>query len=145
MSAVCVCGAFSPKAADLHLAAHKANCIWFGKQDIPAIERRPKSARLEEFDRETATITLRRGEVYGPPREDFERVQAIYAAQIGDQGDADLDPAVRHVFYMMAVKLARLRRSPAHLDSWIDINGYARTGVMVTDDLLPGGARYGCR
>lgn len=114
------------------------NCALHGV--TPAVLRRRHTARLDEFDKQAATITQIRGADYGPPRQDFERAQAIFKAIMGD--GADVDPAVCHVFYMMAVKLARLRVTPTHLDSWIDIAGYARCGVTVTDDLLPGGSRY---
>lgn len=95
------------------------------------------TARLDHFDKQVATITYIRGEDYGPPRADFERAQKIKAAV------ADCpDPAMRHVLEMIGVKMARLCVTPTHLDSLIDIAGYARTGVMVSDDILPGGSRY---
>lgn len=31
---------------------------------------------------------------------------------------------------MICVKIARLIQSPDHLDSWVDIAGYARVAVM---------------
>lgn len=105
----------------------------------PAIERQRKSGRLHQFDSQTSVITIIRGADYGPPRADFERVQAV-AAALGLDGVKC--SAVRHVLYMLVVKLVRLRNTPTHLDSWIDVAGYARCGVMVTDDLLPGGARF---
>lgn len=108
---------------------------------VPAIQRRQQTARLDEFDKSVAVITQIRGADYGPPRQDFERAQRIFDAIIDGMG-SDVDPAVRHVFYMLSVKIARLRISPTHLDSWIDLAGYARCGVSVTDDLLPGGSRY---
>jgi hypothetical protein len=104
--------------------------------EISAIQRR-HTARLDQFDKAVATITFVRGEAYGPPRADFERAQKIKAAVAECP-----DPAVRHVLEMIGVKMARLCVTPTHLDSLIDIAGYARTGVMVSDDLLPGGSRY---
>lgn len=125
--------------------SHASDCVERGTvqlYDCPggtALERR-HTARLDEFDKEVATITFKRGEQYGPPRQDFERAQKIKAAV------ADCpDPAVRHILEMIGVKMARLCTTPTHLDSYIDIAGYARCGVMVTDDLLPGGSRYSKR
>ena len=105
-------------------------------EDAPALERR-HTARLDEFDKEVATITFKRGEHYGPPRSDFERIQKFKALVAGCP-----DPAMRHVLEMIGVKMSRLCVTPTHLDSLIDIAGYARCGVMVSDDLLPGGSRY---
>jgi hypothetical protein len=75
-----------------------------------------------------ANVTADRGKIYGHPYDDFGRAAAIKAAV------ADCpDPRIRHVLEMIAVKMARLVHSPDHLDSFIDIAGYARTGVMVLD------------
>lgn len=82
----------------------------------------------EQFDKEIADLTNRRGSVYGHPSTDFGRVARIKAA-LADCSD----PRVRHVLEMIAVKMSRLVESPQHLDSWVDIAGYARTGTMLMD------------
>ncbi len=82
----------------------------------------------EQFDKEIADLTKRRGSVYGHPSTDFGRVARIKAA-LADCSD----PKVRHVLEMIAVKMSRLVESPRHLDSWVDIAGYARTGTMLMD------------
>ena len=43
------------------------------------------------------------------------------------------DPLVRNALRMIGVKMARLVQSPDHLDSVIDIAGYARTIAMIND------------
>jgi hypothetical protein len=75
-----------------------------------------------------ANVTADRGKIYGHPYDDFGRAAAIKAA-VADCPDL----RIRHVLEMIAVKMARLTHSPDHLDSFIDIAGYARTGVMVLD------------
>lgn len=42
-------------------------------------------------------------------------------------------PEARHALEMIADKMARLIETPDHLDSAMDLAGYARTLVMVTD------------
>lgn len=83
--------------------------------------------RLSEFDTESSVITNSRS-AYGPPKEDFRRAVAMKAVVSECR-----DPLVRHVLEMLCVKISRLIQTPDHLDSWIDIAGYARTGVMVSE------------
>lgn len=83
---------------------------------------------LAKFDTEIATITQRRGDVYGDPTEDFNR-----AADLMSTFDHVKPKALRHALRMICVKLARIARTPDHLDSYVDIVGYARTAVMVLD------------
>lgn len=85
---------------------------------------------LESFDRQIQTITQRRGDVYGHPADDFKT-----ASDLMKHFD-DIEPEeLRHALRMICVKLARLSHSPTHLDSYVDIAGYARTAVMVIDKL----------
>lgn len=82
----------------------------------------------QQFDAAIQTITKERGKDYGHPADDFARVDLI------KQAVADCPhPAIRHALEMIGVKLARLTTSPDHLDSVIDIAGYARTIVMILD------------
>lgn len=87
-----------------------------------------KSVRLAQFDAEITTVTQRRGAVYGHPRVDFDRAARLKAVVAECE-----DPIARHALEMICVKMARLIETPDHLDSWVDIAGYARTGVMGTD------------
>ena len=87
-----------------------------------------KSVRVAQFDAEIATVTQRRGAVYGHPRVDFDRAARLKAVVA-----ECADPVARHALEMICVKMARLITTPDHLDSWVDIVGYARTGVMGTD------------
>lgn len=83
---------------------------------------------LQKFDTEIATITQRRGDVYGDPTDDFNK-----AADLMKHFDHIADLALRHALRMICVKLARITTTPEHLDSYVDIVGYARTAVMVID------------
>jgi len=82
----------------------------------------------DRFDDELATITQRRGSDYGPPTVDFTRAQEMIAVINNCP-----DPVVRHALSVIAVKIARLIQTPDHLDSLVDIAGYARTICMHHD------------
>lgn len=83
---------------------------------------------LETFDECVKSITQERGEHYGHPANNF-KTSADLMAYFDDVRPVEL----RHALRMICVKLARLQESPEHLDSYIDIAGYARTAVMVID------------
>jgi len=87
------------------------------------------ASRTARFDTAMQTLTADRGAVYGPPSEDFARINAL------KKGVASCDnDAVRHALEMICVKMARLCQSPNHYDSALDIAGYARTIMMVLDE-----------
>lgn len=86
------------------------------------------SDRLSLFNAAIQTVTDQRESVYGHPRHDFDR-----ASRLKEVVAECPDPLARHALEMICVKMARLIQTPDHLDSWVDIAGYARCGVMVTD------------
>ena len=92
----------------------------------PDLKQEP--SRLERFDTSMRSVTQERGAVYGHPKDDFDRAAKLKAVVAECK-----DPLARHALEMICVKIARLINSPEHLDSWIDIAGYARTGVMATE------------
>lgn len=86
-----------------------------------------KTPLADRIDR-VGELTAARGKDYGHPKDDFARVAAM-TAPLSDCQDAVL----RHVLYMIVVKICRLIVTPTHEDSWLDIVGYARTAAMVLD------------
>lgn len=82
----------------------------------------------EQFDTAIGKVTQERGAIYSHPADDFGRV-----AQMAEAIKDCRDPLIKHALYMILVKVSRLANTPDHIDSWIDIAGYARTGVMVLD------------
>lgn len=94
----------------------------------PLVDQPEAPTLLDKFDAEIATITQRRGDIYGHPADDF-----AVAARLMAEFDHVDPPQVRHALRMICVKLARLANTPGHLDSYIDIAGYARTAVMCLD------------
>ena len=84
--------------------------------------------KLEQFNKAIVTVNDERGAVYDHPFDDFGRADLIKSA-VAHCGNA----RIRHVLEMIGLKLVRLAKTPDHMDSWIDIAGYARTGVMILD------------
>ena len=83
---------------------------------------------MELFDAQVDSITKTRGKTYGHPGDDFARVTKMASAL-----PAFSDPRFAHIAYMLCVKLARLSQTPDHVDSLIDIAGYARTWAMILE------------
>lgn len=86
------------------------------------------SSILEQFDAIYATVTADRRDVYGDPCDTYRRVAALRSVV-----DECSDPQLREIIGMVATKLVRLVQTPDHLDSWVDVAGYARTAAMLMD------------
>jgi len=82
----------------------------------------------KQFDTAIQSVTQERGEDYGPPGPSFTRI-AHMQSMINHCPDA----AVRHALNMVIVKIVRLAETPNHIDSVIDIGGYARTIALILD------------
>jgi hypothetical protein len=81
-----------------------------------------------QFDEAIQSVTQDRGKTYGHPSDDFKKINAVKAAV-----SSCPHPEIRHAMEMIGLKMARLCRTPDHLDSIIDIAGYARTMAMILD------------
>lgn len=75
-----------------------------------------------------------RGPNYGTPENNFRCIADYWTQHMinrhGDQGVIGFD-ATDVAIMMTLVKLARLDNQPHHLDSWIDIAGYAACGANI--------------
>lgn len=91
---------------------------------------------LARFDETLKDLNKNRGADYGHPYHNFQ-VMADFTEALEKCPDRRL----RQALIMIAAKMSRLVQNPYHLDSWIDIAGYARTAVMVMDydDTMSGG------
>lgn len=84
------------------------------------------ASRISEFDRRAESITHDRAGDYGDPRVSFDRIALMWSAITG------ADISAQQVAHMMiCLKISRLQTSPNHLDSLVDIVGYARCAVLV--------------
>ncbi|MBB3774996.1 hypothetical protein FHS52_000939 [Erythromicrobium ramosum] len=91
---------------------------------------------LDQFDTAYSVVTTDRREVYGDPLDTYRRVAALRAVV-----DECSDPQIREIIGMVATKLVRLVQTPDHLDSWVDVAGYARTAAMLLDSRHSAGSR----
>lgn len=83
---------------------------------------------VREFDEGIKGLTERRGDVYGHPKDDFQRIIQMQKAL----DDCD-DEFARHIMNMICIKMSRLVKTPDHSDSWLDIVGYVRTWFMIKE------------
>lgn len=83
---------------------------------------------IVKFDEAVESIGYDRYEDYGGPEPSFARIALMWSAIAG----VDISPQqVAHM--MIALKLSRLQTNPNHLDSYVDIVGYARCAVLCGD------------
>lgn len=77
-----------------------------------------------------------RNKSYGHPLENFTDTAALFTGILHAAGKLDRTQRItadEAMVLMIAVKLARLARTPDHQDSQIDIAGYARTLEMAQE------------
>ena len=74
----------------------------------------------EAFLEHAADLVTRRRRAYGEPVELFEHIAQRWSLTLG----INVTPA-QAVLCLIDVKMARLARDPKHLDSQVDVAGYA--------------------
>lgn len=77
--------------------------------------------------------TRDRGLNYGAPEDNFKRIAEHWNAFMRNRGygAAPLLTPGDVAIMMTLMKLARLEHSPTHLDSWVDVAGYAACGAEI--------------
>jgi hypothetical protein len=70
---------------------------------------------------EAARVVEQRSDNYDDPRANFRRIAGMWTALFGFEFTEE-DVALA----MICVKLSRLKHTPGHTDSLVDIAGYAR-------------------
>lgn len=84
----------------------------------------------KELLEQAAKITNgERQEHYGTPENNFARIAELWNAYTGTAQFSAYDVAAM----MILLKTARIASDPKHLDSWIDIAGYASCGGEIVD------------
>lgn len=63
-----------------------------------------------------------RADAYGSAQVGFDAIAQVWAALDQARGAADV------AAFMVAVKLVRASTNPGHVDSWVDIAGFAALG-----------------
>ncbi|MEP9359083.1 DUF6378 domain-containing protein [Sphingomonas sp. KR3-1] len=84
---------------------------------------------LEQFDAAYANVTSDRRDVYGDPQDTYRRISTMRSIV-----DECPDAQIREILGMIVTKVARLVQTPDHLDSWVDVAGYSRCGVMLLSE-----------
>ena len=83
--------------------------------------------RAEELLEQAAGVVTRRRREYGEPADVFDAVAKRWSSVFG----TDIT-AAQVVIALLDVKLVRLSRNPKHLDSVVDVAGYAAVLREVT-------------
>lgn len=99
------------------------------------------SARELVLELAKDAVLRQRNNTYGPPTQDFDRAARMLNAlgfavlkPIDFETDEVLDIEAHHVaMIQMVVKLSRLTWSPLHMDSWVDLAGYAACGYECSE------------
>jgi hypothetical protein len=84
--------------------------------------------KLNALDRANKLVGGDRQNVYGHPLTDFSRTAKLWSAILGVEVTAE-----QVALCMMLVKISRLCQTPDHIDSIVDIAGYALTYEMVVE------------
>lgn len=78
-----------------------------------------------QFDQAAESIGYDRTDDYGHPVASFDRIALMWSAITG------ADISAQQVAHMMiCLKVSRLQTNPNHLDSYVDIVGYARCALL---------------
>lgn len=79
--------------------------------------------RADILDTAKEYVTRDRAATHGDAEDTFASIASLWSAYLGEEiGVTDVS------LMMCLLKMARLKGNPPHLDSWIDIAGYAACG-----------------
>jgi len=85
-------------------------------------------SRTEILEKVAEIVSGEREDTYGGPEDSFRLIAELWATYLSRGGDT-IRISPEDVAAMMALlKIARLSQAPDHLDSWIDLAGYAACG-----------------
>lgn len=88
---------------------------------------KPNGGQVDILQEASRLTNHDRQDIYGSPADDFAKV----ASMTGPITASDIDPRLKHALYMIQIKISRLLNTPDHIDSVIDIAGYANTYSMI--------------
>lgn len=88
--------------------------------------------REELLDKAKEIVMGARQENYGSPESNFKTIATLWSTYVSTTLGKQLtfDP-VDVAVMMVLMKVARLANKPDHMDSWIDIAGYAANGAEI--------------
>jgi len=84
--------------------------------------------RLAAIEQVKQCILKDRNTNYGDPEDNFQNIAELWTIMTGLKFDKTSVSIL-----MILMKMARIRYNPSHLDSWIDIAGYAlcQAGMLI--------------
>lgn len=92
----------------------------------PAVDARQESepwTRQRVLSEAERCVCGKREQDYGTPEDNFDRIAKMWSAYMG----VEFNPVDVSMFMVM-LKVARIAKSPDHMDSWVDLAGYASCG-----------------
>lgn len=82
------------------------------------------TVRQKVLDTAREIVTKDRQAIHGAPEDSFAHIARVWSARLG----ITITPA--QVCILMAdLKAARAWQNPSHIDSWVDLAGYAACGA----------------
>ena len=102
----------------------------------PAVDSRPEPepwTRRRVLSEAERCVCGKREQDYGTPEDSFNIIADLWAVYLKGCG-VSIDFLESHdVAIMMALlKIARISENPQHMDSWVDLAGYAACGGEIT-------------
>lgn len=94
-----------------------------GRADAAADDEEQLSGRMALLQRAADIVDGDRDEQYGDPEDSFEAIATMWSAYL----QHEIDP-VDVSMMMVLLKAARVAGNKAHIDSFVDIAGYAACG-----------------
>lgn len=114
-----------PRAVDSPGLAHR---VRLAPRVVPLRAGLTKAQLLDKAREAVAD----RGLNYGKPEDNFNRIALRWKAHIKNRFGLDVPIDGVSVAIMMGdVKVARLENAPGHVDSWVDLAGYAACGAEI--------------
>lgn len=98
----------------------------------PAVDSRPKPepwTRKRVLSEAEKCVCGQREQDYGTPDDSFNLIAKLWTTYVSTGSLVDLVFDAKDVAAMMALlKIARISENPQHMDSWVDLAGYAACG-----------------
>lgn len=99
------------------------------KQNADAGQKPEPWTRKRVLSEAEKCVCGNREQDYGTPEDSFGRIAALWTAYMSNNSIADTVFSASDVSIMLALlKIARLANNPEHMDSWVDLAGYAACG-----------------
>lgn len=86
------------------------------------------TTRDEVLERAGELINGDRADDYGDAAENFGRIAELWSATLGNEVTPE-----QVALCMAQVKISRLAHTTSHIDSWVDLIGYAALGAELAD------------